>query len=186
MIASQHSPEERASVVQGLYPLLRTISRTLLACGVFIAASGLARAENAPSPERLKLARMVVVDSGLSRSFQGLVDQMEEDLQNRAAATRPNDLADLRAVLGQLKPEFVSLADQMTDRAAGFYAERLTRRELADCAVFFAGPSGKAYVAAQPALVGDLAGALAEWRRETSITIMTRVREKMREKGHEF
>ncbi len=89
--------------------MLRTISRTLLACGVFIAASGLARAENAPSPERLKLARMVVVDSGLSRSFQGLVDQMEEDLQNRAAATRPNDLADLRAVLGQLKPEFVSL-----------------------------------------------------------------------------
>lgn len=166
--------------------MLRLISRALLACGLCVAAAGLARAENVPSPERLKLARMVVVDSGLSRSFHGLVDQMTEDLQNRTATTRPNDLADLRAVLGGLKPEFDSLADAMTDRAAGLYAARLSRRELADCEAFFAGSSGRAYVAAQPALIGDLAGALAEWRRETSITIMTRVREKMREKGHAF
>ena len=74
----------------------------------------------------------------------------------------------------------------MTDRAAGFFVARLSRRELADCAVFFAGPSGKAYVAAQPALIGDLAGAMAEWRRQTSVAMLTRVREKMREKGRDF
>jgi hypothetical protein len=52
--------------------------------------------------------------------------------------------------------------------------------------VFFAGPSGKAYVAAQPALIGDLAGAMAEWRRQTSVAMLTRVRAKMREKGRDF
>jgi hypothetical protein len=41
-------------------------------------------------------------------------------------------------------------------------------------------------VVAQPALIGDLTGALADWRRETSITIMSRVREKMRDKGRDF
>ncbi len=170
--------------------MLRIFARLVFVGGLCIAA-GFGHAQDAPdpdssNPERLKLARLVVVDSGLARSFHGLVAQMEEDLQNRAAATRPEAAADLRATLGDLQPEFDQAADAMTDRAAALYAARLSRRELADCAVFFAGPSGKAYVAAQPALIGDLAGALAEWRRQTSVAMMTRVREKMREKGREF
>jgi hypothetical protein len=145
-----------------------------------------ARAQVAPEPESLGLARRVVVDSGLARSFQGLVAQMEADLRAQTAATRPAANADLNAVLAELKPEFDAAADVMIDRASALYAERLTRRELADIAVFFAGPSGKAYVAAQPALLGDLAGALSEWRRRTAVAMLTRVREKMREKGRDF
>jgi hypothetical protein len=158
----------------------------LFALLVCVSSHAPVRADEPDGPERLKLARLVVVDSGLSRSFHGLVDQMEEDIRNRSAMTRPELDADLRAALAELKPEFDGLAEAMIDRAAQLYAARLSRRELADCAVFFAGASGKAYVAAQPALVGDLTGALADWRREASITIMTRVREKMRDKGRDF
>ncbi|WP_294539928.1 DUF2059 domain-containing protein [uncultured Rhodoblastus sp.] len=170
--------------------MLRPVAR-LFFCGLFFAAAGPARAQEtqasqAPEPDSLRLARLVVVDSGLARSFRGLVEQMSQDLRNRAAATRPEAVADLNAALAELQPEFDALAETMTDRAAALYAARLSRRELADVAVFFAGPSGKAYVAAQPALIGDLAAALAEWRRDASVTTMTRVREKMREKGREF
>ena len=90
-----------------------------------------------------------------------LAEQMAEDIRSRTATTRPELASDLGAVLADLKPEFDSAADAMTDRAAQFYAQRLSRRELGDSAVFFAGPSGKAYVAAQPALLGDLADASA-------------------------
>ncbi len=170
--------------------MLHIFAPALLAFGLCL-TTGFVHAQDAPSqdsssPERLKLARLVVVDSGLSRSFHGLVEQMEEDLQNRAAATRPEAVAELRATISELQPEFDQAAAAMTDRAAALYAARLSRRELADCAVFFAGPSGKAYVAAQPALIGDLAGALAEWREQTSVAMMTRVREKMHEKGRKF
>jgi hypothetical protein len=174
----------------------RFLAHALLALGFFVAGAGLSHSmaqaqplpqtRDAPDPDRLRLARLVVVDSGLARSFHGLVEQMQAEVQNRAAATQPEAVADLRAVLSELQPEFDALANAMTDRAAAFYATRLSRRELADCAVFFAGPSGKAYVAAQPALIDDLAGALAEWRGQTAAAIMTRVREKMREKGHAF
>jgi hypothetical protein len=148
--------------------------------------AGPAQAQTAPEPESLGLARRVVVDSGLARSFQGLVAQMEADLRAQTAATRPAAGPDLGAVLTELKPEFDAAAEAMIDRAAAFYAERLSRRELADIEVFFAGPSGKAYVAAQPALLGDLAGALSQWRRQTAVAMLNRVREKMREKGREF
>lgn len=159
---------------------------TFRALALALLLTGPAQAQTAPEPESLGLARRVVVDSGLSRSFQGLVAQMEADLRTQTAATRPAASADLNTALVELKPEFDAAAEAMTDRAATFYAERLSRRELADIAVFFAGSSGKAYVAAQPALLGDLAGALSEWRRQTAVAMLTRVREKMREKGREF
>jgi hypothetical protein len=162
-----------------LYPALRAFALCLLLAGP-------ACAQITPEPESLGLARRVVVDSGLARSFRGLVEQMQADLKAQAAATRPDATKDLAAVLAELQPDFDTAADAMTDRAAGFYAARLSRRELGDIAVFFAGPSGKAYVAAQPALIGDLAGAMAEWRRQTSIAMLTRVRAKMREKGRDF
>ena len=169
--------------------MFRLVARLLL-CGLLLGLLP-ARAQDVqvsqePEPERLKLARLVVVDSGLARSFRGLIEQMQTDLRQRAAATRPEAAADLNAALAELQPEFDALTENMTDRAAALYAARLSRRELADVAVFFAGPSGKAYVAAQPALIGDLAAALAEWRRQASVTMMTRMRAKMREKGREF
>lgn len=169
--------------------MFRLVARLFL-CGLLLGVLP-ARAQDPqaspePEPERLKLARLVVVDSGLARSFRGLIEQMQADLRQRAAATRPEAAADLNAALAELQPEFDALTDSMTERAAALYAARLSRRELADIAVFFAGPSGKAYVAAQPALIGDLAAALADWRRQASVTMMTRVRAKMRDKGREF
>jgi hypothetical protein len=158
----------------------------LIALALALLLAGPAQAQTAQEPESLGLARRVVVDSGLSRSFQGLVAQMQADLRAQTAATRPAASADLNAVLADLKPEFDAATDAMIDRASAFYAERLSRRELADIAVFFAGPSGKAYVAAQPALIGDLAGALSQWRSQTAVAMLSRVREKMREKGRPF
>lgn len=158
--------------------------RRLVALWLLLASP--AFAQNPPEPESIGLARRVVIESGLARSFQGLVEQMAQEIENRATITRPDSAAELRETLIQLRPEFDAAVDEMIDRAAQFYAARLTRRELADSAVFFAGPSGKAYVAAQPALIGDLAGALADWRRQTSVTMLTRAREKMRARGRDF
>ncbi len=166
--------------------VLRQIPSRMALCLLFGLQTSAVWAQAAPDAETVALARRVVVDSGLARSFQGLAEQMAEDIRSRAAVTRPALSTDLDAVLSELQPEFDAAAQAMIDRAAQFYATRLSRRELGDCAVFFAGPSGKAYVAAQPALIGDLAAALADWRRTASVTMLTRVREKMREKGRDF
>ena len=136
-------------------------------------------------PDSLRLARLVVENSGLSRSFRGLTEAMRADL-SRAATTRPELASDLQAALAEMQPAFEAEADAMTAKAAAIYAQKLSRRELADCAVFFAGASGKAYVAAQPAILGALGPVLDDWRRTASVTLMTRLREKLRAKGKDF
>ncbi len=60
--------------------MLRIFARLIFIGGLCF-ASGFGHAQDAPdpdssSPERLKLARLVVVDSGLARSLHGLVEQM--------------------------------------------------------------------------------------------------------------
>ncbi|MCW2274250.1 hypothetical protein M2321_001825 [Rhodoblastus acidophilus] len=135
--------------------------------------------------DSLRLARLVVENSGLSRSFRGLTEAMRMDL-SRAATTRPELASDLQAALAEMQPAFDAEADEMTAKAAAIYAQKLSRRELADCAVFFAGPSGKAYVAAQPAILADLGPVLDDWRRTASVTLTTRLREKLRAKGKDF
>jgi len=156
----------------------------LLALLLIAALAVPAQAEEA-EPDTLRLARLVVEASGLARSFHGLTDSMRADF-SRAATTRPELANDLQAALGEMQPDFDAQADAMTATAAALYATKLSRRELADCAVFFSGPSGKAYVAAQPALLAELGPALEAWRRAASVTLTTQLREKLRAKGKDF
>lgn len=147
---------------------------------------GAARAqEPTPEAEALRLARLVVERSGLARSFRGLTEDMRENMA-RIATTRPDLAADLTAALAEMQPDFDAETDAMASRAAALYAQKLSRRELADCAVFFAGASGMAYVAAQPALMSQLGPAMDDWRRAAAVTLMTRLHEMLRVKGKDF
>ena len=139
----------------------------------------------APEAENLRLARLVVEGSGLARSFHGQTQAMRENIL-RLATTRPELAGDLRTAIDELQTDFDAEADSMTAKAAALYAQKLSRRELADCAVFFAGASGKAYVAAQPALIGDLSATLDDWRQTASVALMARLRDKLRAKGKDF
>jgi hypothetical protein len=141
--------------------------------------------EPTPEADSLRLARLVVEGSGLARSFRGLTQAMREEF-SRNVVTRPELANDLQAALAEMQADFDAQSDAMTTKAAALFAQKLSRRELADCVVFFGQPSGKAYVAAQPALLGDLGPAMEAWRRAASVSLMTRLREKMRAKGKDF
>jgi hypothetical protein len=160
--------------------------RLLILLLLLVLPIGAARAqETAPPEEGLRLARRVVEASGLARSFHGQTQAMRENIL-RLATTRPELADDLQTAIKEMQPDFDAEADSMTTKAAALYAQKLSRRELADCAVFFAGSSGKAYVAAQPALVGDLSATLDEWRQTSSMALMARLRDKLRAKGKDF
>jgi hypothetical protein len=162
---------------------MRRLFATLLI--VALACAGVRAQEADAQADSLRLARLVVEGSGLTRAFRGLTDAMRRDMA-RSATTRPDLANDLESTLADMQPDFDAEADAMTAKAAAMYAQKLSRRELADCVVFFAGASGKAYVAAQPALMADLGAAMESWRQSSAVTLMTRLRERMRAKGKDF
>lgn len=149
-------------------------------------AAAPAATPGAPSAAQLALAKEIVVNSGVSRSFAIVIPQFLDQIATRLTQTRPDLIKDLNTVLEQIKPEFDKRVDQMVDIAARLYAERMSEQELKDVAAFFNSASGKKYVEQQPLVLNALYVSMQGWQQQLSTDMMTRVREDMKKKGHEL
>jgi uncharacterized protein len=137
-----------------------------------------------PTPSHLKAAREVVVGSGIARSFDAVARDVAQRIRQTTVLTRPELEKDLDAVLLALKPEIDARAQEMIVIAARAFAERLSEPELTDTASFFKSATGQRYVNAQPLILDQLGRSMDTWVQTASETLMTRVREEMRKRGH--
>ena len=138
------------------------------------------------SPEKLAIARQVVHGSGMDRSFEPMVPQLEEQIPAVITRTRPELAKDLSSVLAQLHPEFAKKASEMIDIAARIYAQQMSEDDLKATAAFFDSPAGKKYVASQPYMLDELVLKMQAWTQETSTYMMKRVQQEMEKKGDKF
>ena len=115
-----------------------------------------------------------------------MIPQLTEQIGPMLTRTRPEMAKDLADVLKQLRPEFDKKADDMINIAAHVYARKMSEDELKQTAAFFNSPVGKKYVDSQPAMLDELVVAMQSWTQEISTYMMTRVRQEMMKKGHQF
>ncbi len=137
-------------------------------------------------PEKLAAARQVVVSSGMARSFEPMVPQLEEQIPMVVTRTRPDLSKDLTTVLVQLQPEFNQKSNEMLDIAARIYARSMSEEDLKATAAFFDSSAGKQYVAAQPKMLDELVVSMQAWTQEVSSFMMKRVQQEMEKKGDKF
>jgi hypothetical protein len=140
----------------------------------------------APTQAQIDLARKLVVDSGLSRSFSATVLQTMGQINSTVTATRPELINDMRIVLNGLQPELMQSTDKIINGAANIFAALMNEQELKDADGFFTSATGKKYVDLQPTLFANLGPMMEGWSREISVTFMARVREEMKKKGHDI
>ena len=139
-----------------------------------------------PPASKLAAAHDLVIESGMSRSFEPMVPQLMEQITPLLTRTRPELKDNLALVLKELQPEFLKKEDEMIDIAAHIYARRMSEQDLKDAAAFFASPVGKNYVAVQPGMLAELVVAMQSWTQSLSTFMMTRVHEEMKKKGQDF
>ncbi len=139
-----------------------------------------------PAPSHLVVARQLVVASGLSRAFLGVVPEMAGKLNANLSQTRPEIARDLKATLDALQPEFATYNDDLINFAGVVYTTLLSEQECKDAVAFYTSPIGKKFVDAQPAVFANLGPAMGEWSKSISVRMMDRVRAEMKKKGHEL
>jgi hypothetical protein len=139
-----------------------------------------------PAASHMAVARQLVVASGLSRAFGGMVPDMAGKLSANLSQTRPEIAKDLKATLEALQPEFALFNDEIISFAGVIYTTLLSEQECKDALVFFNSPVGKKFVDAQPAVFANLGPAVSEWTKAVSVRMMDRVRAEMKKKGHEI
>ena len=148
-----------------------------------LASPALAQAQ--PSASHLALAREVAVSSGMTRSFDAMVEPFLDQLQ-QMNVTRPEIRQDLAQVVTQLRPELEQQKQKMVDNAARAFATRLSEAELRDVAAFYKSPAGVKYVQTQPGVLDDVVRDLAVWTQQTGQFVMSRAREEMGKRGHQL
>jgi hypothetical protein len=140
----------------------------------------------APAASHLAVARQLVVASGLSRAFGGVVPDMLGKINTNFSQTRPEIAKDLKATLDALQPELSLYTDDMINFAGLVYTSLLTEQECKDALTFFSSPVGKKFVDAQPAVFGNIGPAIGEWSKAVSVRMLDRVRAEMKKKGHDL
>lgn len=188
---------------------MHVLSRRLLpilVMGLVSAAPGIAQAQKAPpqkpaaapaapatpaarsttiSPSHLALAREVMLNSGIARSFDSIIPAFADQIKQQSV-TRPELAKDLDEVLQSLNPEMELQKQRMIDTAARIYATKLTEPELQDIAAFFRSPAGKRYVETQPQILDEMVQAMQIWTQEVSEYVMVRVRAEMSKRGQQM
>ncbi|WP_395666398.1 DUF2059 domain-containing protein [Methylocella sp.] len=145
-----------------------------------------AAAANVIKPSHLAAARALVLASGMARSFTVVPAQFVGQIADSIVQTRPELAGDLKEVLNNLQPEFERLPDEMVGVAAQIFAQRMSEADLSAAVAFFTSAAGKAYVASQPLVLGDIMTAMQGWQGKLSTQMMSRVREEMKKKGHDI
>jgi uncharacterized protein len=162
--------------------------KSLFAAALLVVGGAIAaEADDAPpSQAALQSARTVILASGMGRSFDVVVPQMFGELERTITQTRPEVKDSLHATLLALVPEFNRTELDVINAASVVLAKKMSEQELKDTADFFNSPSGKKYVAAEPAAFAEIVAIVQSWREKLSTDVLTRAREEMKKKGVDF
>ena len=138
-----------------------------------------------PSPSHLAAARDVVMLSGMTRTFDVIPPEMNEQIKKNAV-TRPELSKDLDQVFESMKPEMELQKQQMVNAAARVYASRISEADLKEIAAFFKSPIGKKYVETQPQILDSMVVEIENWTKQLAEYVMVRVRAEMGKRGHQL
>jgi uncharacterized protein len=134
----------------------------------------------------LQAGREVVLNSGMSRSFDAILPQFVAEVRQTFTTTRPELTKDLNDVVELVRPELEAQKSDMVTRAARIFANRINEAELKDVAVFFKSTAGKRYVETQPQILDELFSEMQSWTQKLSEFVVARVRVEMKKKGHDI
>lgn len=148
-------------------------------------AAAPAPAQTQFTASHLALAKDVAQASGITRSFNSVINQMLDQVR-QITVTRPEIKPQLEEVLTQLKPELELQQQQIINAATRVFATYLTEAELKDISAFFNTPAGKRYVETQPQILDAFVSEFQKWSNQLGEYVMTRVRAELGKRGVKF
>lgn len=160
--------------------------KTSFSALVLLALANAAASAQEPTPAALNYASQIFLDIGVKASLDQVIAGMASELEHNVTATRPELRDALRETLIAIAPEFLKTEQSVLDGGEKFLASRMTEQELKETAAFYESATGKKFVEAQGATMGELASLVRPWREQLSTDILARAREEMKKKGYTF
>jgi hypothetical protein len=150
---------------------------------IALTASSVATAQTS-THANFTLARDVVVASGATRAFQGVIPSILQQSLSVFVQQNPDLQKDLTETVKAMSPDFEKRVAEIVDIIANVYAMRFSEGELKDILTFYRSTSGKKLVALLPGVLEESFHKTQEWSAKLSEQIVQRLRADMKKKGH--
>lgn len=134
--------------------------------------------------DSFQLARDVVVASGATRAFEGVVPSILQQSLGVFVQQNPDLQKELTESIKSIAPEFEKRVSEIIDIVARVYASRFSEGELKDILAFYRSDSGKKLVTLLPNVLEESFAKTQEWGGKISEEIVLRLRAEMKKKGH--
>jgi len=165
-----------------------TIGGALRASILLIALAGFGSAAVAqsspPSAASVQLAREVVLASGATRAFEGVIPSILQQSLSVFVQQNPDLQKDLTEAIKAIGPEFEKRSSDIIDIIATTYASRFSEAELKELLTFYRSAVGKKFVAQLPNVLEESFVKTQEWGGRISEEVVVRLRAEMKKKGH--
>jgi hypothetical protein len=138
----------------------------------------------APSPAVVQLARDVVMASGATRAFDGVVPSILQQALGVFVQQNPDLQKDLTETVKNFAPEFEKRVTEIVDIVARVYATRFSDAELKEILAFYRSNTGKKFVSQLPSVLEESFVKAQEWGSKLSEEVVVRLRAEMKKKGH--
>jgi uncharacterized protein len=162
-----------------------TVAAALRAGALLIALSAATAAvAQTTQSANFSLARDVVVASGATRAFEGVIPSILQQSLSVFLQQNPDLGKDLSETVKGMAPDFEKRVSEIVDIVASVYATRFSEAELKDILNFYRSASGKKLVAQLPSVLEESFVKTQEWSAKISEQIVVRLRNDMKKRGH--
>jgi uncharacterized protein len=177
------------------------LTRHILAGAALLLSAGAVLAQQAPAApapasaapaaqsfteSHLAAAREVVLGSGLSRGFDGMIPQIADQIRGSISRTRPELIKDMEEALKPIMTELAAQTGQMITASSRLFAARLTEPELKEIGAFFKTAAGQKYVNTQGPMLNELFAEMQVFSQTLGNIMMDKLREELRKKNHQL
>lgn len=169
-----------------------TLVRRLAAAVALLALAGPAGAQQPsasaqqPSASAIATAKELLELKGALKMADVLVPGIVESAKNSLLPTHPQLAKPLNEVADLLRREFAPRTAEVATEFAKVYAAQFTEQEMKEVIAFFKTPTGRKFVAQEPAVLDQALTRTQNWSNAVSDEVFTRFRAEMKKRGYEL
>jgi len=159
--------------------------RSMIAAVLLVALTAFSNPALAQSGgSNVAVARQVVLASGATRSFDGVIPSILSQSLSVFIQQNPDLQKELTEAIKTIAPTFEKRKEEIIDIIAAVYATRFTDAELKELLTFYNSATGKKMVNVLPGILEESFAKTQEWGGKISEEIVQSLRAEMKKRGH--
>lgn len=166
-----------------------TLSGSVLAVLAFawaLAGSVHAQQPAATQEEKLAASRALLEATGFAKQFDVVLPRITHQLAQIFAQQRPERTAEIVEVFGVLVERFSSRKQELFDKFATLYAERVPIEDMKELTRFYTSPVGARFIAMMPELTKDAMQIGQTWGEGIGRELDEAARRELKKRGVEL